>query len=163
MSFGISTHLYVADRLDRDHLVEIAAHGFEAIEVLGLSPVGMASVPQADPAKEDVAVRAGRLVMDQLERGLRPSDILTRQSFLNGIASAAGTGGSTNIVLHFLAMAREAGIPLTIDDFNPVSDNTPIVADLKPSGRPSRSGSIQDMARSRSAATPPDTAGVPRL
>jgi dihydroxy-acid dehydratase len=106
-----------------------------AIEVLGLSPVGMASVPQADPAKEDVAVRAGHLVIDQLERGLRPSDILTRQSFLNGIASAASTGGSTNIVLHFLAMAREAGIPLTIDDFNPVSDNTPIVADLKPSGR----------------------------
>ncbi len=106
-----------------------------AIEVLGLSPVGMASVPQADPTKEDVAVRAGRLVMDMLERGLRPSDILTRQSFLNGIASAAGTGGSTNIVLHFLAMAREAGIPLTIDDFNPVSDNTPIIADLKPSGR----------------------------
>jgi dihydroxy-acid dehydratase len=106
-----------------------------AIEVLGLSPVGMASVPQADPAKEDVAVRAGRLVMDMLERGLRPSDILTRQSFLNGIASAAGTGGSTNIVLHFLAMAREAGIPLTIDDFNPVSDNTPLIANLMPSGR----------------------------
>src|SRR5690606_11757908 len=60
--------------------------------------------------------------------------ILTKQSFLNGIASAAATGGSTNIVLHFMAIAREAGIPLTIDDFNPVSDNTPIIADLKPSG-----------------------------
>jgi dihydroxy-acid dehydratase len=106
-----------------------------AIEILGLSPVGMASVPQADPAKNEVAVQAGHLVMDQLARGLRHSDILTRQSFLNGIASACATGGSTNIVLHFLAMAREAGIPLTIEDFNPVSDNTPIIADLKPSGR----------------------------
>jgi len=105
-----------------------------AIEVLGLSPVGMASVPQADPLKNEVAHAAGRLVMDQLARGLKPSDILTRKSFLNGIAVATGTGGSTNIVLHFLAMAREAGIPLSIDDFNPVSDATPIVADLKPSG-----------------------------
>ncbi len=106
-----------------------------SIEVLGLSPVGMASVPQPDPSKEEVAVAAGRLVMQQLEQGLRPSDILTRQSFLNGIAVAAATGGSTNIVLHFLAMAREAGIELTIDDFNPVSDATPVIADLKPSGK----------------------------
>jgi dihydroxy-acid dehydratase len=105
-----------------------------AIEALGLSPVGMASTPQPDPKKELIGMQAGRVVMEQLERGLRPSDILTKQSFLNGIASAAGSGGSTNIVLHFLAMAREAGIPLTIDDFNPVSDNTPIIADLKPSG-----------------------------
>jgi dihydroxy-acid dehydratase len=106
-----------------------------AIEVLGLSPVGMASPPQVDATREDMARRAGRLVMDQLERGLKPSDILTKQSFLNGIASAAATGGSTNIVLHFLAMAREAGIDLTIDDFNPVSESTPIIADLKPSGK----------------------------
>ncbi len=106
-----------------------------AIEVLGLSPVGMASVPQPDPRKEEVAYRAGQLVMDQLRRGLRPSDILTRQSFLNGIAVATATGGSTNIVLHFLAMAREAGIELTIDDFNEVSERTPVIADLVPSGR----------------------------
>ncbi len=106
-----------------------------SIEVLGLSPVGMASVPQPDPSKEEVAIAAGRLVMQQLEQGLRPSDILTRQSFLNGIAVAAATGGSTNIVLHFLAMAREAGIELSIDDFNPVSDATPVIADLKPSGK----------------------------
>ncbi|MDP9380374.1 MAG: dihydroxy-acid dehydratase [Chloroflexota bacterium] len=106
-----------------------------AIEVLGLSPVGMASPPQADPTKQEIAYQAGLLVMDQLRRGLKPSDILTRQSFLNGIAVAAGTGGSTNIVLHFLAMAKEAGIDLSIDDFNPVSENTPIIADLKPSGK----------------------------
>ncbi len=106
-----------------------------AIEVLGLSPVGMASTPQPDPTKQEIARQAGRLVMDQLERGLKPSQILTRQSFLNGIAVANATGGSTNIVLHFLAMAREAGIELSIDDFNPVSDSTPIIADLKPSGK----------------------------
>ncbi|MEJ7653600.1 MAG: dihydroxy-acid dehydratase [Chloroflexia bacterium] len=106
-----------------------------SIEVLGLSPVGMASAPQPDPTKEEIARRAGRLVMQQLELGLRPSDILTKQSFLNGIAAANATGGSTNIVLHFLAMAREADIDLVIEDFNPVSDNTPIIADLKPSGK----------------------------
>jgi dihydroxy-acid dehydratase len=105
-----------------------------AIEALGLSPVGMASTPQPDPSKEEIGVAAGRLAVEQLKAGLKPSDILTKQSFLNGIASAAGSGGSTNIVLHFMAMAREAGIPLTIDDFNPVSDATPIIADLKPSG-----------------------------
>ncbi len=105
-----------------------------AIEVLGLSPVGMASTPAVDPRKEQLGRKAGKLVMDQLRQGLCPSNILTKQSFLNGIASAAATGGSTNIVLHFMAMAMEAGIPLSIDDFNPVSDNTPIIADLKPSG-----------------------------
>jgi dihydroxy-acid dehydratase len=105
-----------------------------ALEVLGVSPVGMASAPAVDPKKEIIGRAAGRLVMEQLEAGLRPSDILTKQSFLNSIASAAATGGSTNIVLHLMAIAREAGIPLDIDDFNPVSDNTPIIADLKPSG-----------------------------
>ncbi len=106
-----------------------------ALEILGLSPVGMASAPQADPTKQEIARAAGRLVMDQLERGLRPSEILTRQAFLNGIAAAAATGGSTNIVLHFLAMAKEAGIDLSIDDFNPISERTPIIADLKPAGK----------------------------
>ena len=105
-----------------------------ALEVLGVSPVGMASAPAVDPKKEIIGRAAGKLVMEQLEAGLRPSDILTKQSFLNSIASAAATGGSTNIVLHLMAIAREAGIPLDIDDFNPVSDNTPIIADLKPSG-----------------------------
>ena len=106
-----------------------------ALEVLGVSPVGMASTPAVDPTREAIGVAAGQLVMDQLERGLLPSDILTRQSFINSFASACATGGSTNIVLHLLAIAREAGIPLTIDEFNEISDNTPIIADLKPSGK----------------------------
>jgi dihydroxy-acid dehydratase len=106
-----------------------------AIEILGLAPVGMASVPATDPRKDEIGFRAGQLVMDQLERGLRPSDILTRGSFENAIASACATGGSTNIVLHSLAMAREAGIPLTIDDINPISERTPVIADLMPGGR----------------------------
>jgi dihydroxy-acid dehydratase len=106
-----------------------------ALEFLGLSPVGMASVPQEDPKKEEVGFRAGQLVMDQLERGLKPSDILTRASFENMIASACATGGSTNIVLHSLALAREAGIPLTIDDFNAISERTPLIGDLMPGGQ----------------------------
>ncbi|MGA7670408.1 MAG: dihydroxy-acid dehydratase [Nitrolancea sp.] len=106
-----------------------------ALEVLGVSPVGMASTPAVDPTREQIGVAAGGLVMDQLRRGLLPSQILTRQSFINSFASACATGGSTNIVLHSLAIAREAGIPLSIDDFNEISDQTPIVADLKPSGK----------------------------
>jgi dihydroxy-acid dehydratase len=106
-----------------------------ALEFLGLSPVGMASVPQEDPKKEEVGFRAGQLVMDQLERGLKPSDILTRAAFENMIASACATGGSTNIVLHSLAMAREAGIPLSIDDFNAISERTPLIGDLMPGGK----------------------------
>jgi dihydroxy-acid dehydratase len=105
-----------------------------ALEVLGLSPVGMASTPQVDPKKEIIGRQAGALVMQQLEQGLLPRQIATREAFLNGIASANATGGSTNIVLHFMAMAREAGVPLNIDDFNPVSDNTPVIASLKPYG-----------------------------
>jgi dihydroxy-acid dehydratase len=106
-----------------------------ALEILGLAPVGMTSVPATDPRKEEIGFAAGQLVMDQLERGLRPSDILTRASFENMIASACATGGSTNIVLHSLAMAREAGIPLSIDDFNAISDRTPLIADLMPGGK----------------------------
>jgi dihydroxy-acid dehydratase len=105
-----------------------------ALEIAGISPVGMASIPQVDPKKEEIGRKAGKVVMDQLAQGLKPSDIVTRQSFINGIASANATGGSTNIVLHFMAMAKEAGIPLNIDDFNPVSDNTPVIASLKPYG-----------------------------
>ncbi len=105
-----------------------------AIEVMGLSPTGFAAVPQVDPKKEQLGVSAGKLVVEQLESGLRPRQIATKQAFLNGVASAAATGGSTNIILHFMAMAREAGVDLELDDFNPISDNTPIIADLKPSG-----------------------------
>ncbi|HYI14037.1 MAG TPA: dihydroxy-acid dehydratase, partial [Thermomicrobiales bacterium] len=106
-----------------------------ALEVLGLSPSGMASTPQEDPTKQEIGFKAGQLVMDQLERGLRPSDILTRASFDNMFASACATGGSTNIVLHALAMAREADIPLTIDDFHHISDRSPVIAELMPGGK----------------------------
>jgi dihydroxy-acid dehydratase len=105
------------------------------MEFIGLSPMGANSVPALDPGKNDVAYRAGQLVMDQLRRGVRPLDVLTRKAFENAIASVAATGGSTNSVLHLLAMAREAGVPLTIDDFDSISSRTPIIADLKPAGR----------------------------
>jgi dihydroxy-acid dehydratase len=106
-----------------------------AMEFIGLSPVGTASVPAADPRKDEVGVRCGRLVMDILRRGVTPRDILTRQAFENAIAGVAASGGSTNAVLHLLAMAREVGVPLTIDDFDAISRRTPLLADLKPGGR----------------------------
>ncbi len=106
-----------------------------ALEFLGLSPIGSASPPAMDPRKADVAYRAGQLVVDQLRRGLKPSAILTRQAFENAIAGVAATGGSTNAVLHLLALAREAGVPLVIDDFDAISSRTPLIADLKPGGR----------------------------
>ena len=106
-----------------------------ALELLGLSPMGSASVPATDPRKDDVGVRAGHLVMDMLKRGLTPRDILTRKSFENAIAGVAASGGSTNAVLHLLALAREAEIPLNIDDFDAISTRTPLLADLKPGGR----------------------------
>ena len=106
-----------------------------ALEFIGLSPMGTASVPATDPRKSEVGVRSGQLIMDLLRRGVTPRDILTRQAFENAIAGVAASGGSTNAVLHLLAMAREAGIPLTIDDFDEVSKRTPLLADLKPGGR----------------------------
>src|SRR5437868_4707755 len=105
------------------------------LEFIGLSPVGTASISAIDPRKDQVAQRCGQLVMDLLRRGVTPRDILTRQAFENAIAGVAASGGSTNAVLHLLAMAREAGIPLTIDDFDEVSKRTPLLADLKPGGR----------------------------
>ncbi|GIW78261.1 MAG: dihydroxy-acid dehydratase [Gemmatales bacterium] len=106
-----------------------------ALEFLGLSPIGSASPPALDQRKQEVAFRAGQLVVDQLKRGLKPKDYLNRKSFENAIAGVAATGGSTNAVLHLLAIAREAGVPLTIDDFDTVSTRTPLLADLKPGGR----------------------------
>ncbi len=106
-----------------------------AMEFIGLSPMGSASVPAVDPRKDDVGMRAGATVMDVLRRNQRPLDILTRAAFENAIAGVAATGGSTNAVLHLLALAREANVPLTIDDFDVVSDRTPLIADLKPGGR----------------------------
>jgi dihydroxy-acid dehydratase len=105
------------------------------MEFIGLSPMGANSVPALDPLKGEVAYRTGQLVMDLLRRGVRPLDILTRKAFENAIASVAATGGSTNAVLHLLAMAREAAVPLKIDDFDAISSRTPIIADLKPGGR----------------------------
>ncbi|HYL39384.1 MAG TPA: dihydroxy-acid dehydratase, partial [Bryobacteraceae bacterium] len=105
------------------------------LECIGLSPLGTASVPQVDPRKRDVAARCGRLVLDLVKNELRPSDIVTRQAIENAIASVATTGGSTNAVLHLLAVAREAGVPLHIDDFQTISERTPLLVDLKPAGR----------------------------
>jgi len=106
-----------------------------ALQFLGLSPMGSADPPANDPRKDEVAIGAGRLVMQLLDGGVKPAEILTRASFENAIAAVAATGGSTNAVLHLLALAREADIPLDIDDFDRVSSRTPIIADLKPGGR----------------------------
>ncbi len=106
-----------------------------ALEFLGVSPVGANTVPALDPRKAEVAINAGKLVMDLLRRGVRPSEMVTRRSIENAIAAVASTGGSTNAVLHLLAIAREAGIPLAIEDFDVVSTRTPLIADLKPGGR----------------------------
>ena len=104
-------------------------------EFIGLCPIGAASVPQVDPRKDDVARRCGQIIMDAVRRELRPRDICTRKAFDNAIASVAATGGSTNAVLHLLAMAREAELPLSIDDFDVISARTPVFVDLKPGGR----------------------------
>jgi len=106
-----------------------------AFEFLGLSLAGSASPGATDPRKEREGYRAGKAVMDLLRSGVTPRQIATRAAFENAIAAAAGTGGSTNSVLHLLAMAREAGVPLTLDDFERVSERTPIVADLRPGGK----------------------------
>ena len=106
-----------------------------AFEAMGISPVGSSMVPAEDGKKGQVAEDCGRLVVDLLERGVRPSEIITKESLENAIACVAATGGSTNAVLHLLALAREADVPLSIDDFDAVSNRTPLLADLKPSGR----------------------------
>jgi len=106
-----------------------------AFEVLGISPMGSAMVPAVHASKGSVAVEAGRLVMDILDRGLRPRDVITRDSLENAIAAIATSGGSTNGVLHLLAIAREAGVELDIDDFDRISEATPLLCDLKPGGR----------------------------
>ncbi len=104
------------------------------LEFIGLSPMGTAAVPAVDPRKDEVGIRCGHLVMELLKRDIKPHDILTRQAFENAIASVATTGGSTNAVLHLLALAREAGIPLTLEDFDRISARTPLYVDLEPGG-----------------------------
>ena len=106
-----------------------------AFEVLGISPMGSAMVPAVHANKAEVAVEAGKLVMDVLERGLRPRDIITKDALENAIAAIATSGGSTNGVLHLLAVAREAGVELDIDDFDRISERTPLLCDLKPGGK----------------------------
>jgi len=105
------------------------------LEFLGISPMGSNGIPATVAEKEDAAFNAGKLVVDLLRRDLRPSQILTRKAVENAIAAVAATGGSTNAVLHLLAIAREAGVELTIDDFDRISSRTPLIADLKPGGR----------------------------
>jgi len=104
-------------------------------EMLGISPMGLNDVPALDPRKNAAAFRAGEIVMKLVADDLRPSKILTRAAFDNAIMAVAATAGSTNAVLHLLAIAREAGVPLTIDDFDVLSAKTPVLADLKPGGR----------------------------
>jgi dihydroxy-acid dehydratase len=122
-----------------------------AMEFIGLSPLGSASAPAVDdaqmaagtgtrgdvvnPRKMEIGRKAGELIMDLLRRGVRPRDILTREAFENAIAGVAASGGSTNAVLHLLALAREVNVPLTIDDFDDISERTPLIANLMPGGQ----------------------------
>ena len=106
-----------------------------AFEVMGMTPMGSGMVPAVDGAKAQVAREAGRLVMQMLEDDLTPSKLITRESIENAIATIAMSGGSTNGVLHLLALAEEMGIELDIDDFDRISERTPLLGDLKPGGR----------------------------
>jgi len=105
------------------------------MEIIGLSPMGTAAVPQVDPRKNAVAARCGEIIVNAVKKNIRPRDIVTRKSIENAIASVAATGGSTNAVLHLLAIAREAEVPLHIDDFQTISERTPLLVDLKPAGK----------------------------
>jgi dihydroxy-acid dehydratase len=106
-----------------------------AFEVLGISPMGSSMVPAEHGSKAEVAVEAGRMALDALRDGILPSRIITREGLENAIAAVAGSGGSTNAVLHLLAVAREMGVDLSIDDFDAISERTPLLCDLKPGGR----------------------------
>jgi dihydroxy-acid dehydratase len=106
-----------------------------AFEMMGISPIGPSLAPAQDATKPQIAYAAGELVMDVLKRGQKPSDIITRESLENAILAVAASGGSTNGVLHLLAIAREAGVPLDIDDFDRIAESTPSLCDLKPGGR----------------------------
>jgi dihydroxy-acid dehydratase len=106
-----------------------------AFEVLGISPMGSSMVPAEDGKKGQVAEDCGRLVLEVLEKDLRPSRIVTRESLENAIAAGAMSGGSTNLVLHLLAVANEAGVPLELEDFDRIAWGTPLLCDLKPGGR----------------------------
>ena len=131
------------DSLERDACPGAGACGGQftantmatVFETMGVSPMGSGSVPAIDPAKEGVARACGRLAVELVESGLKARDLITRKSIENGIAAAVATGGSTNSVLHLLALAHEAGVELGIRDFDEISARTPWIADLKPGGR----------------------------
>ncbi len=106
-----------------------------AIEFLGISPSGYNAVPATDPNKQELSVAAGRLALEILERNVRPRDVITEASIENAISAVVATGGSTNAVLHLMAIAREAGVALELEDFDRIATRTPIIADLKPWGR----------------------------
>jgi dihydroxy-acid dehydratase len=106
-----------------------------ALTVLGISPMGANDVPATDSKKSEVAAACGKQVMRLLKEDLRPSKIITRTALENAIVSVAATGGSTNAVLHLMAIAREAGVPLELEDFDRLSARTPVITDLKPGGR----------------------------
>jgi dihydroxy-acid dehydratase len=106
-----------------------------AITFLGISPMGLNEIPATDPRKLDAAFTAGKIVMELLKKDIRPNQIITAGSLHNAIASVAASGGSTNAVLHLLAIARDAGVPLTLEDFDRISAKTPLLADLTPGGR----------------------------
>src|SRR5437660_8818715 len=104
-------------------------------EFLGVAPMGLSSVPATNAGKAAAGRRAGEMVLELLRRDVTPSKIITKAAIENAIAGVAATGGSTNAVLHLLAIANEAKLPLTIEEFDGISGRTPILADLKPAGR----------------------------
>src|SRR3970282_2727054 len=106
-----------------------------AFEMLGISPMGWNGVPAMDSRKQEVAFETGKLVMDLLRRGITPKQIITRKALQNAISGGMATGGSTNAVLHLLAIAKVAGLKLSLDDFDRISRKIPVLADLKPWGR----------------------------
>jgi dihydroxy-acid dehydratase len=105
------------------------------VEFLGIAPAGLNDVPATDPAKKDAAYEAGKIAMQLVRDDVRPSHVITRDALENAVAAVAATGGSTNGVLHLLAIAHELGVDLTIDEFDQIAGRTPIVADIKPGGR----------------------------
>jgi dihydroxy-acid dehydratase len=142
---------YAAGKISDDELTEIENHASPgagacggqytantmstAFEMLGISAMGTSMVPAEDGKKGQAAVEVGKLVMRLIEEDRKPSDIITKESLENAIALVAATGGSTNAVLHLMAVANEAGVPLTLDDFDRIAWQTPLLADLKPGGR----------------------------
>ena len=106
-----------------------------AFAALGISPMGMNDIPAMDPKKDEACIQAGKLVIELLKKNIKPSDIITKKSLENAIAAVCMTGGSTNSVLHLLAVAHEIGVKLSIDDFDRISKKTPLLGDLKPGGR----------------------------